>query len=124
MCGNKPRNSTALASTVEQVLNNLEIATPKIPNFYAATKTQVPNSNTSIYAFAQCLETLTPSGCQDCLKTGLKNFQICLPNSNAKTYDAGCFMRYSTTAFFADNQTTNIKHFLKQGKSLKNSNFK
>ncbi|KAK4278119.1 hypothetical protein QN277_016010 [Acacia crassicarpa] len=115
VCGNKPRNSTALASTVEQVLNNLEIATPKIHNFYAATKTQVPNSNTSIYAFAQCLETLTPSGCQDCLKTGLKNFQICLPNSNAKTYDAGCFMRYSTTAFFADNQTTDIRHFLKQG---------
>ncbi|KAI9100055.1 hypothetical protein K1719_024273 [Acacia pycnantha] len=80
VCGNKPRNSTALASTIEQVLNNLEIATPKIPNFYEATKTQ-----------------------------------ICLPNSNAKTYDAGCFMRYSTTAFFADNQTTNIKHFLKQG---------
>ncbi|XP_028797863.1 cysteine-rich receptor-like protein kinase 2 [Neltuma alba] len=115
VCGNKATNSTSLASTVEQVLTNLEIATPRIPGFYAATKTQVPNSNTSIYAIAQCLETLTQSGCQDCLKTGLKNFQICLPNSNAKTYDAGCFMRYSTTAFFADNQTTNIKHFLKQG---------
>ncbi|XP_054796500.1 cold-responsive protein kinase 1-like [Prosopis cineraria] len=119
VCGNKPRNSTELASTVEKVLTDLETATPRIPGFYAATKTQVPNSNTSIYAFAQCLETVTQSGCQDCLNTGFKNFQICLPNSNAKTYDAGCFMRYSTTAFFADNQTTNIKQFLKQGGSNK-----
>ncbi|KAK4278125.1 hypothetical protein QN277_016016 [Acacia crassicarpa] len=120
VCGDKAKNSTELASTVEQVITNLGTATPRIPGYYAATKAPVPNSNgSSIYAFAQCLETLTQSGCQDCLNTGLKNFQICLPNTNAKTYDAGCFMRYSTTAFFADNQTTNIKHFLKQGGSSK-----
>ncbi|XP_028774940.1 cysteine-rich receptor-like protein kinase 2 [Neltuma alba] len=119
-CGNETRNSTELASTVQQVLRNLEIATPRIPGYFAATKTTVPNSNGSnIYAFAQCVETLTQSGCDNCLNIALRNFQICLPNSNAKTFDFGCFMRYSTTSFFADNQTTNINHFLKQGDSSK-----
>ncbi|XP_054796498.1 cold-responsive protein kinase 1-like isoform X2 [Prosopis cineraria] len=121
MCGNRVvKNSTELASTVQQVLKNLELATPRIPGYFAATITQVPNSNGSnIYAFAQCLETLTQSGCQDCLESGLRNFQICLPNSNAKIFYAGCFMRYSTTAFFAANQTTDLKNILKQGGSTK-----
>ncbi|XP_028800643.1 cysteine-rich receptor-like protein kinase 2 [Neltuma alba] len=113
ICGNQTiRNTTGLSSTVQQVLTNLDIAAPRISGFYAATKTPVPNSNGSnIYAIAQCIETLTQVGCQDCLNIALRNFQICLPNSNAKTYDAGCFMRYSTTAFFADNQTININPF-------------
>ncbi|XP_054796495.1 cysteine-rich receptor-like protein kinase 2 isoform X2 [Prosopis cineraria] len=119
-CGNETKNSTELASTVQQTLKNLEIATPRIAGYFAATKTTVPNSNGStIYAFAQCVEALTQSGCDNCLNIALRNFQICLPNSNAKAFDFGCFMRYSTTAFFADNQTTDINHILKQGDSSK-----
>ncbi|KAI9100150.1 hypothetical protein K1719_024368 [Acacia pycnantha] len=119
ICGNHTiRNTTGLASTVQQVLTNLDIATPRITGFYAATKTPVPNSNgTNIYAIAQCVETITQVACQACLNIALRNFQICLPNSNAETYDAGCFMRYSTAAFFADNQTINIRPFLNQGGS-------
>ncbi|KAI9100275.1 hypothetical protein K1719_024493 [Acacia pycnantha] len=121
-CGNGTvaKNSTELASTVQQVLQNLVEATPRIPGFFAATITPVPNSNASnIYAIAQCLETVTQSGCQDCLESGLRNFQICIPNPNAQIFYAGCYMRYSTSAFFAQNQTTNIKHILKQGDSGK-----
>ncbi|KAI9100075.1 hypothetical protein K1719_024293 [Acacia pycnantha] len=119
-CGNETRNSTQLASTVQQVLKNLELATPRITGYFAATKTTVPNSNGSnIYAFAQCVENLTQSGCDNCLNIALRNFQICLPNSDAKAFDFGCFMRYSTTAFFADNQTIDINHFLNQGDSSK-----
>lgn len=120
MCGNGTvKNSTELTSTVQQVLNNLVEATPRIPDFFAATITTVPNSNGSnIYAIAQCLETVTQSGCQDCLESGLRNFQICIPNPNAKIFFAGCFMRYSTSAFFAQNQTTDLSHILKQGKTI------
>ncbi|CAH9062893.1 unnamed protein product [Cuscuta europaea] len=124
VCGNEVKNSTQLASTVQQVLTNLDIVTPRITGFFAATKTPVPNDsrhNTSsnIYAFAQCVETLSQTGCQDCLKIALRNFQLCLPNSNAKTFDFGCFMRYSTTPFFADNQTIDVYQFLQQGHSNK-----
>ncbi|CAH9127658.1 unnamed protein product [Cuscuta epithymum] len=121
-CGNRvARSSSELTSTVSQVLSNLATVTPKINGFYAATKTAVPNSNgLNIYAIAQCTETLFESECQSCLNAGLTGFQICLSNSNAIAFYAGCFMRYSTTAFFADNQTTDINKFLKQGDSSKN----
>lgn len=116
-CGNQ--SSTMLASsTVQQVLTSIIKATPKItPKFYAATKTPIVphNGSINIYAMAQCVETLTPSGCQSCLDAALALFQSCLTSPNVRSYDTGCFMRYSTTAFFADNQTTDINAFLKQG---------
>ncbi|CAH9127655.1 unnamed protein product [Cuscuta epithymum] len=122
-CGNQ--SSPALvSSTVQQALTNLDKATPKMinPKMYAATKTPLPNSNngsSNIYAMAQCVETLTTSGCQSCLDTALGLFRSCLTSSNARSYDTGCFMRYSTTAFFVDNQTTVITSFLKQGSNNK-----
>ncbi|KAK4278121.1 hypothetical protein QN277_016012 [Acacia crassicarpa] len=125
-CGNQTIiDSSTLASTVQQALTNLNTATPKMAgNFYAATKTPVPNSNNglNIYAIAQCVGTLSQSGCQTCINSASARFQTCLTNSNSESYDTGCFMRYSTSSFFADNQTTDIKPFLKQQGSSSNNN--
>lgn len=118
ICGNQTANgATSFTTTAQQVLVDLQTATPKIPGFFAATKTQVGGNE--IYAIAQCAETVTESGCLDCLKVGFNNIQSCLPNTNGRAFDAGCFMRYSVTSFFADNQTIDITHFLKQGGSSK-----
>jgi hypothetical protein len=64
----------------------------------------------------QCAETVTESGCLDCLTVGFTNIQGCFPNTDGEAFDAGCFMRYSEKSFFADNQTIDITPFLKQGK--------
>ncbi|XP_054796509.1 cysteine-rich receptor-like protein kinase 42 [Prosopis cineraria] len=114
VCGNQTiKDSPDLASTVQQVINNLDIATPRIPGFYVATKTPVPNSNgLNIYGLGQCVDTVSQAGCQTCMDIALAHFKTCLTNTDAKSYDIGCFMRYSTTAFFADNQTTDISRFL------------
>ncbi|XP_028774950.1 cysteine-rich receptor-like protein kinase 42 [Neltuma alba] len=117
VCGNQTiKDSPALSSTVQQVLRNLGIATPRIPGSYVATKTPVPNSNDlNIYGLAQCVDTVPQKGCQTCINIALSHFQNCLTNTDAKSYDIGCFVRYSTTAFFALNQTIDINPFLKQG---------
>ncbi|KAK7301964.1 hypothetical protein RJT34_12841 [Clitoria ternatea] len=118
ICGNQSAvGPTAFKGTAEQFLKDLQIATPKIPGFFAATKTQVAGA--AIYAIAQCAETVTESGCLDCLTVGYTNIQSCLPNTDGTAFDAGCFMRYSETAFFAENQTIDITPFLKQGGSSK-----
>ncbi|KAK7305607.1 hypothetical protein VNO77_43513 [Canavalia gladiata] len=117
-CGNQTAaGATAFNATAQQVLMDLQIATPKITGYFAATKTQVAGG--AIYAIAQCAETVTESGCLDCLSVGYTNIQSCLPNTDGRAFDAGCFMRYSQTAFFADNQTIDITPFLKQGGSSK-----
>ncbi|PNY02866.1 cysteine-rich receptor-like protein kinase 2-like protein, partial [Trifolium pratense] len=116
LCGTKKANgTTAYNATAQQLLLDLKTATPKIPGFFAATKT--PIAGNAIYAIAQCAETVTDGGCLACLKVGFNNIQGCFPNTDGIAFDAGCFMRYSEIPFFADNQTIDITPFLKQGSS-------
>ncbi|KAK7305611.1 hypothetical protein VNO77_43517 [Canavalia gladiata] len=114
LCGNQTADErTAFSAVGQQVLMDLQIATPKITGYFAATKTQVDESE--IYAIAQCVETLTQDSCLECLTVEHSSIQSCLPNTNGRAFDAGCFMRYSETPFFADNHTIDITPFLKQG---------
>ena len=115
-CGNITSNATGLRLVVEQVISDIQRATPKTKGFYAATKTEVAGGS-AIYAVAQCVETATEDTCQNCMQVGY-NLQNCLPRTEGRAYDAGCFMRYSTTPFFDDNQTIDIAPFLKQGTFL------
>ncbi|KAI8031384.1 Cysteine-rich receptor-like protein kinase 2 [Camellia lanceoleosa] len=116
VCGNRTvSQATAFYTAVQGVLTNLKIATPKINGFFAATKSVVVSSSTTVYAVSQCAETISESSCQDCLTVAYANIQICPPNADGRAVDAGCFLRYSDTAFFADNQTTNINPFLGGG---------
>ncbi|XP_028186533.1 cysteine-rich receptor-like protein kinase 2 [Glycine soja] len=93
---------------------DLQIATPKISSYFTATKTQV--AGVTIYAIAQCAETLTQDTCSNCLSIAQSGIQDCLPDTNGRGVNPPvCFMRYSETPFFADNQTTFISPFLKQG---------
>lgn len=118
LCGNKTaKEGNATFETIGQtLLMNLQLATPKIKGFFAATKTQVtPGGSSAVYAIAQCVETATESSCLACMTVGYNNLQTCLPNADGRAYDAGCFMRYSETPFFADNQTIDITTYLNQG---------
>ncbi|KAK7393280.1 hypothetical protein VNO78_21831 [Psophocarpus tetragonolobus] len=117
-CGNKTSNATGFIGIGQEALRELQIATPKINGFYAATKTKVADGS-AMYAIAQCVETASEAKCLDCMTIAYNNLQSCLPNKEGSAYDAGCFMRYSTSPFFADNQTINIAPYLKQGGSSK-----
>ncbi|XP_028799047.1 cysteine-rich receptor-like protein kinase 3 [Neltuma alba] len=122
-CGNQSVEvaATAFTSAAQQLLMNLQTTTPTVTGFSAATKTQVPDNNNddeeTIYAYAQCTETISQSGCEDCLKQGVNTVQTCLPNSDGRAFDAGCFIRYPTISFFPDNHTIHISNnpSVKQG---------
>jgi len=114
-CGNMSSNATSFKLVAEQVLMELQTTAPKIKGFYAATKTEVAGGS-AIYAIAQCVETATETDCLQCMTVGYNNLRSCLPNTEGRAYDAGCFMRYSTTPFFADNQTIHITPYLDQGR--------
>ncbi|XP_031109430.1 cysteine-rich receptor-like protein kinase 2 [Ipomoea triloba] len=107
------------ATAAQQLLNELLLATPKINGFYAAAKLQEESpGGATTYAVAQCAETVSESSCKDCLSLAYNNIKDCLPNSaDGRAVDAGCFLRYSDTPFFADNQTTDITRFLGRGSS-------
>jgi len=121
-CGNTSSTVTGFTVAGQQVLMELLRATPKIEGFYAATKTPVAGGS-AIYAVSQCVETAMKTSCLNCLEVAYNNLQRCLPNTDGTAYDAGCFMRYSATPLFADNQTIDIAPFLKQGTVENNSLF-
>ncbi|MED6113950.1 hypothetical protein PIB30_075590 [Stylosanthes scabra] len=115
ICGNKTASggSNAFNRVAQRVLQDLQTATPRIPGYFAATKTQLAGGG-AIYAVAQCAQSVSEGGCSECLNVGVSNIQSCLPNTDGRAYDAACFMRYSVTPFFTDNQVIDITPYLKQ----------
>ena len=120
LCGKQTisQSAAAFTSAVDEVLSDLQLATPKIKGFFAAEKKElvgVGGGNLTVYGVAQCAQTVSSSGCNDCLKMAYANLQICLPDADGRAVDAGCFLRYSNASFFADNQTTDLAPFLNNG---------
>ncbi|XP_030952785.1 cysteine-rich receptor-like protein kinase 2 [Quercus lobata] len=119
-CGNRTASQpVAFSTAADGLLKDLQVATPRINGFFAASKREGVDSsgNATVYAVAQCVETATESGCQNCLNVASNNIQVCVPNGDGRAVDAGCFLRYSDKPFFADNQTTDINSFLGNGGS-------
>nr|GFC54124.1 putative gnk2-like domain-containing protein [Tanacetum cinerariifolium] len=116
LCGNSTSSQESVFETaVDGLLSNLTIATPKINGFFAAATTPVlGTTNTSTaYAIAQCAENVTSGGCQNCLQVAYANIKSCATDvTDGRGVDSGCFMRYSASAFFSPNKTTDLTSFL------------
>ncbi|KAL8120275.1 cold-responsive protein kinase 1-like [Apium graveolens] len=105
------------------LLKDLAAATPKIKSYFAVAKRQVfdgrpsEKASVTVYAVAQCLATVSQGDCKSCLASAFTNIQNCLPQAGASSVAAGCFLRYSVTSFFADNDITNIMPYVQEGSS-------
>ncbi|KAK1386347.1 Cysteine-rich receptor-like protein kinase 3 [Heracleum sosnowskyi] len=114
---------TAFKPAVEELITDLIAATPKIKSFFAASKRQVfdggPTAIATVYVVAQCVQNISRSDCDTCLSRAYINVQICPPLAGGSSVDAGCFLRYSDTSFFADNYVTDITLYVEGGSSNK-----
>ncbi|KAI3747603.1 hypothetical protein L6452_10117 [Arctium lappa] len=117
VCGNKTSSQESFRETVRELLSDLRVATPRTPDFYAASTRRLKGSNATVYAIAQCNVNISQSVCAECLSIRSTTLANCLPNTFGRAIDAGCFMRYSNNAFFRDNQTTDLTPFLKDENS-------
>ncbi|KAF5798409.1 putative protein kinase RLK-Pelle-DLSV family [Helianthus annuus] len=100
-------------------MSDLRTAAPRTSNYYVASTRRVTNGNRTVYAIAQCYLNLSQSACQECLNFRYSSLDACLPGTNGRAVDNGCFMRYSSTPFFRINQTTDITPFLGDDNSSK-----
>ncbi|KAK1281454.1 Cysteine-rich receptor-like protein kinase 2 [Acorus gramineus] len=57
----------------------------------------------SAYAWASCWRTVDPGGCSRCLRNASASATGCLPWSEARVTNTGCFLRYSDTDFMRNN---------------------
>ncbi|EPS69045.1 hypothetical protein M569_05722, partial [Genlisea aurea] len=113
ICSNKTApDPTVFNQQGTDLLNNLLIATPRINGYFAAT-INTSGGNSTIYGIAQCVQTIPPTGCTQCLNQAYTNIRSCLPTTDGRAFDSGCFLRYSAAPFFAPNQTTDIAPYLR-----------
>ena len=101
---------TAFKSVVQGLLTDIVTATPKIKNYFAAAKRQVFSNGTTLtaYAAAQCVETISPTDCRNCLTRVFTDLQTCLLQPRGSCVEPACFLRYSNSSFFADSSITDI----------------
>ncbi|KAJ8618488.1 hypothetical protein MRB53_014674 [Persea americana] len=110
--GNRMASEKEFGAVVDGLLTDLCKAAPRIVGLSAAGKRAVGVGGEVVYGVAQCVETVGRSGCEACLRVAYRNVKACQPDVDGRAFDAGCFLRYSDTAFFGDNQTTDLAPFL------------
>ena len=104
-----------------QLLKDLAAATPNIKTYFSVAKRQVFDGGASqkasltVYALAQCVDTVSQGDCRSCLMGVYNQIQTCLPLPGGSSVASGCFMRYSVISFFADNDITNIMPYVREG---------
>ncbi|XP_030545082.1 cysteine-rich receptor-like protein kinase 2 isoform X2 [Rhodamnia argentea] len=99
VCGNLTQKNAAFQDSARQAVAN---AVARAPNNkgYARAEVVVPGTaNESAYVLADCWRTLNDTSCGACLENASTSILGCLPWSEGRALNTGCFMRYSDTNF-------------------------
>ncbi|MED6105983.1 hypothetical protein PIB30_000772 [Stylosanthes scabra] len=74
----------------------------------AVHKFAVNEDSKDVFALAQCWHTLDREGCERCLKRAGRKLNDCIiVNDEGKSMLAGCFLKYSTRKFYAEEFNEN-----------------
>ncbi|KAL2484519.1 Cysteine-rich receptor-like protein kinase 2 [Abeliophyllum distichum] len=98
VCGNRTQKSFAFQVSARQAVVNAVSAAPN-NNGYARSQVPVSSTNESAYVIADCWRTLSASSCRACLQNASASILGCLPRSEGRALNTGCFLRYSDTNF-------------------------
>ncbi|CAH9088137.1 unnamed protein product, partial [Cuscuta epithymum] len=55
-----------------------------------------------VYGLAQCWKTVSGEGCRDCLEKARREVKGCLPSTEGRALNAGCYLRYSAVNFISN----------------------
>ncbi|KAK8940854.1 Cysteine-rich receptor-like protein kinase 2 [Platanthera zijinensis] len=113
ICANGTAPTPGFAAATLSLLQDLCSATPKVASYFA------DSVRDGVYAAAQCSPTVSETVCAVCLQVAYGNIKGCLPSSDGRAVDAGCFMRYSGEAFFSANDTVDLTLYVAAGAKRK-----
>ncbi|KAK2427940.1 Cell division control protein 2 [Trifolium repens] len=99
VCANTTKKNSGFQAAAKQaVLRAVQDASNN--KGYARGKVSVSGTaNESAYVLADCWRTLDSSSCKACLEHASSSILGCLPFSEGRALNTGCFMRYSDTDF-------------------------
>ncbi|CAA3015712.1 cysteine-rich receptor kinase 2 [Olea europaea subsp. europaea] len=99
VCNNRTRKNSAFQASARQAVSQ---AVSEVLNNSGYGRAQVPvsgTSNESAYVLANCWRSLSDSSCRACIENASASILGCLPWSEGRALNTGCFMRYSDTNF-------------------------
>ena len=99
ICGNINRKNSTYEESVRQAVSSAVLAAPN-QNGSATARETVPGAvNEAVYVLADCWRTLNANSCKACLENATASILECLPWSEGRALNTGCFMRYSDKDF-------------------------
>uniref|UniRef100_A0A2N9IPV3 Cysteine-rich receptor-like protein kinase 2 n=1 Tax=Fagus sylvatica TaxID=28930 RepID=A0A2N9IPV3_FAGSY len=99
VCGNTTWKNSTFGESVKQAVSRAVVAAPNQKG-YATTQEAVPGTvNDPAYVLADCWRNLNASSCKACLENASASILECLPWSEGRALNTGCFMRYSDKDF-------------------------
>lgn len=99
VCGNSTRKSPGFAASAREAVRRAVAAAPTVGRGFAREAVPVAGSNETAYVLADCWRTLSMNSCRTCLENASAAVRGCLPWSEGRALNTGCFMRYSDTNF-------------------------
>ncbi|KAL5725070.1 hypothetical protein ACHQM5_008257 [Ranunculus cassubicifolius] len=99
LCGNLRRKDDRFQESARRALLDAVREAP-INGGFSRPEVHVSGSmNDSAYVLANCWRTVNESSCRACLDNASASIMNCLPWSEARVLNTGCFLRYSDTDF-------------------------
>lgn len=98
MCSNITGKSVAFQKLATDAVNGAASAAPGNGG-YARAEMADSRTNESAYVLANCWRSLNESSCRKCLDNASASILGCLPSSEGRALNTGCFMRYSDHNF-------------------------
>ncbi|XP_008791183.2 cysteine-rich receptor-like protein kinase 2 [Phoenix dactylifera] len=95
-------NPRSFSKVVQVVVSNVTSEALKKQGFAVGSAS---DSNSQVYALAQCWENLDETLCGSCLDAAASSIVLCSPATEGRALYAGCYLRYSTVLFWNLNQT-------------------
>lgn len=100
MCGNTTRKNSTFVESVRQAVMHTVEAAPRHRGYARRAQVAVTGAvNESAYVLADCWRSLNASSCKACLDNASASILECLPWSEGRALNTGCFMRYSDRDF-------------------------
>ena len=96
LCGGANASDPArLAAVVERVAGGLRIGPGK-----SSARAEAEEFGVRVFGAAECWRELGPGECEECLARARERVKGCVPATDGRALNAGCYMRYSTSRIY------------------------